>query len=199
MLRIGIASGHLVHRSTTVRRWLWPAADTGNGPTRSTWTCANRTVGRGIWCTAVDSCTVTFPLAQEVHSLHHSATSDASPVHTKRLATILLEALMPGCASPCTARKTFLRSATGTSGLSIAAEVSHHNVEPETSTCCTFSDTLSCIFFTSGQLFCFSAISTKSTSPPGAGSTAAAGLDSASATTLSAPGMCRISDVNSAT
>ncbi len=33
----GIASSHLVDLSTIVSRWVWPSADTGRGPTKSTW------------------------------------------------------------------------------------------------------------------------------------------------------------------
>lgn len=40
MLSSGKTSGHRVKRSTHVKQYLFPR-DTGNGPTRSMWTCSN--------------------------------------------------------------------------------------------------------------------------------------------------------------
>lgn len=57
---MGMASGHLVVRSTMVKRYSAPA-EGGKGPTRSTWRWLNLLAGTGMACTGAFEWRVILP------------------------------------------------------------------------------------------------------------------------------------------
>ena len=111
-----------------------PPLVAGRGPIRSTWTCENLAEGIGIFSTMACSCTKTLALWQEVHCLHHSRTSAASPGHTNLALTKREVTLFPACARPCTCVKTAWRHCSGTHGLSTPVDPSQQMLTPSTAT-----------------------------------------------------------------
>ena len=79
----GMASGHLVLRSTTVKRYSQPP-ETGRGPTRSTWRWLNLRAGTGICWTGALLCKVTLERWQLRHSLDQESASAAMEGHKNR-------------------------------------------------------------------------------------------------------------------
>jgi hypothetical protein len=156
----------------------------------------NFLTGTGIISTAVWQCTVTFPLAQPVHSLHYVPTSVEQPRHTKRDVMMRRDARVPGCARPCMARNTARRWLTCTRGLSTPVEVSQSIRAPATCTISTCRELSAANLST--HVACAAARAAKSTRAGAGVAMAAAVRESASATTLLEPGTCRKSDVYSA-
>ncbi len=94
--RRGTASGQRVVRSTMVSTCVNPSLLGGKGPTRSTWTWANRRPGTAIGCRGAFMCRTTLPAVQPWQSRHQAVASLAIPLHTYLLASNRRVARMPG-------------------------------------------------------------------------------------------------------
>ena len=79
----GMASGHLVLRSTTMNKYSQPP-ETGRGPTRSTCRWLNFLAGTGICWTGALLCKVTLERWQIKHSLDQERVSVDIDGHKKR-------------------------------------------------------------------------------------------------------------------
>ena len=132
----GMASAHLVDRSMTGKRCVYPF-DEGSEPTRSIWLWENRSLGIGIgWISAL-VCLWTLPLWHPVQSLHHNFTSDLMFFLTN------LYRYHPPCSSDSRVvylmqggKISFLK-VSGTRGCGIPVETSHKSW-----TFCTGSKTI---------------------------------------------------------
>ena len=155
---IGMASGHLVNWSMTVSKCVWPF-EAGNGPTRSTWTCAKRAAGFSNLCSGARWCLCTFAVWHPMHARVQSRTSLAIPCHTNRLVMIFTDAFVTGCDSPWTNSKTSLRIPAGTSGLVTPVDMLHSNLKLSTSTSSQRKDVTAVLYAEiSGSCFWSSAI-----------------------------------------
>ena len=160
---------------------MWPSTDIGSGPTRSTCTCANFVAGSGICTTSVFFCAVALPRVQPEQSWHHQihslATQTCWPPSTCSpgcLDVLGHELLQKLCATGNSGRRTLLRCHTISPLLPLPPSALPVRGCSQCSAFPNFAATL----LRWGQC-------QKYTSLRGASATAAAGLDSASRTTLS--------------
>ena len=92
---IGIASGHLVKRSTMVNKYV-NTLEGGSGPTKSTWIWSNLRVVGSKFCSGATVCLPIFAFWEDMHSLVHLPTSIAKTCHTKLAVNSFFDALLPG-------------------------------------------------------------------------------------------------------
>ena len=105
---MGMASGHLVVRSTTVNKYSAPA-EGGKGPTRSTWRWLHLLAGTGMACTGVFEWRVTLPRWQSRQVLDQARESEAIEGHRNRREMRALVVRPLGWARPWTESKTCRR------------------------------------------------------------------------------------------
>ena len=126
---MGIASGHLVKRSTIVKRYRNPC-DSGSGPTMSTFMCSKRDRGTSkISCGAL---TWVWILAvwQLTHCLAINPTSLRMLCQTNLDVTNFCDDRTDGCDKLWIASKTRLQKERGTNGRGWPRLTSHKRVSP---------------------------------------------------------------------
>ena len=77
-----ITSSHLVQRSTMVRRYVWPSADAGNGPTIGPSENGRTCRLAAWWASLLSFPAASLPLAQPTQFLHKLDPSAEHPSHT---------------------------------------------------------------------------------------------------------------------
>ena len=123
----GIASGHLVNLSTTVKRYVKPWHDY-NGPARSTLICSNL-----LWGTfKISSSALTWRWILAVwhatQALSQAPTCFWRPCQSNLLANRVRVAQIEGCYTLCTVSNTRRLQEAGTIGQAIPVEVSQRRV-----------------------------------------------------------------------
>ncbi len=157
VLETRTASAHLVVRSTMVKMCMWPSAEFGKGPTRSTCTCVNPLLGTGMGWTTARTCLPTLDLAQSWQSRTQPLMSEAMPSHTKWAVIICCVAFTPACAMPWICWKTDRLLSLGTRGPTALEDTSHRRSEPPTVNAVTCKEETVVPSLMSGQLFWASA------------------------------------------
>ena len=118
----GMAIGHLVKRSTAVRRYLNPF-ERGN-VTRSRFKCSKRLFGTINSPIGGVTCLVTLACWHCKHSRAHFEQSSLMEGQITLLATVCLVLSTPGCPKPCRTSKMRRRREKGTYGRAGPLEIS---------------------------------------------------------------------------